>query len=192
VLLPLLPLVRRGLISLSGIVSDSKSGVSGAGRSVSLTTHFCEVNESFKPYKVGSHRHVPEMEAILSETAGSKVSITFVPHLLPLTRGMLSTLYVQASPGVTGDGVRRALTESYGGELFVRILPPGVFPDIAHVRGTNCCDIGFWMDDTTGRLILVSAIDNLLKGAAGQAIQNMNILFDLPETSGLDLVQGAL
>ncbi|MFH1154240.1 MAG: N-acetyl-gamma-glutamyl-phosphate reductase [Pseudomonadota bacterium] len=191
-LLPMIPLVREKLVSLSGIVSDSKSGVSGAGRSVSLTTHFCEVNESFKPYKVGNHRHVPEMEAILSEAAGQPATITFVPHLLPVTRGMLSTIYAQATPGTTADHVRQALEQQYGRDPFVRILPRDTFPDIAHVRGTNFCDIGFWFDNTTGRVILVSAIDNLLKGAAGQAVQNMNIMFGIPEETGLDIIQGAL
>lgn len=191
-LLPSIPLIRKGLIEKQGIISDSKSGVSGAGRSLSLTTHFCEVNESFKPYKVGNHRHVPEMEAILSEAAGEAVSITFVPHLLPLTRGMLTTIYARAAQGADEAAIREALENAYKNDYFVRVLPKGDFPDIAHVRGTNFCDIGLWCDDTTGRVVIVSAIDNLLKGAAGQAVQNMNIMFGFDETQGLRLIPGAI
>ena len=191
-LLPLIPLVRKGLIETNGIISDSKSGVSGAGRAPSLGTHFCETNESFKPYKVGSHRHVPEMEEILSLEAEKPVTITFVPHLLPLTRGMLTTIYGTAIKGTTEEMILDALLDQYGTDSFVRILPRGEFPDIRHVRGTNFCDIGFYLDKTCGRLIIVSAIDNLLKGAAGQAVQNMNLMFGINQGSGLDLFQGAL
>ncbi len=191
-LLPLIPLINNRLVHPEGIVSDSKSGVSGAGRSVSLTTHFCEVNESFKPYKVGSHRHVPEMEAILSRHAEKKMTITFVPHLLPLTRGMLTTVYAQVTEKTTSAIIREVYEKQYQSTPFVRILPKGVFPDIAHVRGTNFCDIGFHLNEETGRLILVSAIDNILKGAAGQAVQNMNIMFGRDETLGLTQIQGPL
>ncbi|HKK90375.1 MAG TPA: N-acetyl-gamma-glutamyl-phosphate reductase [Desulfobacteraceae bacterium] len=191
-LLPVLPLVTEKLIDNHGIISDSKSGVSGAGRSVSLATHYCETNESFKPYKINAHRHVPEMEEVLSIHAGSKTRITFVPHLLPATRGMLSTIYARACDGTTDESIRKTFTSCYGTNSFVRILPPGKFPDIAHVRGTNFCDIGFSLDRTTGQLILVSAIDNLLKGAAGQAVQNMNLMFGIDEKSGLTATPGAI
>jgi len=192
ILLPLLPLLKEGLIHPDDIISDSKSGVSGAGRSVSLSTHFCEVNESFTAYKVGSHRHTPEINEILSLHARQKIAITFVPHLLPLTRGMLSTIYVQAQDSVTEDKIRKTLTACYGNEPFVRILDKNIYPAISYVRGTNCCDIGFHFDKKTKKIIMVSAIDNLLKGAAGQAIQNMNIMFGLDEKTGLSSFQGPL
>lgn len=189
-LLPTIPLIKEGLIKKEGIISDSKSGVSGAGRALSLATHFCETNESFKPYKINSHRHIPEMEEILSIHAGAKVNITFVPHLLPVTRGMLSTIYAAATENVTNEMIRKTLTDYYGNNSFVRILPKGQFPDIAHVRGTNFCDIGLLLDMTSRRLIMVSVIDNLLKGAAGQAVQNMNIMFGLDEETGLRMIPG--
>lgn len=192
VLLPLLPLVRQEIIDTWGIISDAKSGVSGAGRAASLGTHFCEVNESFKPYKIGSHRHVPEMEEVISLEAKKPVAITFVPHLLPLTRGMLTTTYARVKTGITQSMVRDALLAQYQSETFIRVLPQDEFPDIRHVRGTNFCDIGCHLDEKSGQLILVSAIDNLLKGAAGQAVQNMNIMFGLAEKAGLELFQGAL
>ncbi len=192
ILLPLVPLLSSNLISPSGIISDSKSGVSGAGRSLSLTTHFCEVNESFTAYKVGTHRHIPEIEEVLTQAAGQPVALTFVPHLVPVTRGMVSTIYATVNPNVTKTDIRGALETVYGKEPFVRILPEGSFPAMSHVKNTNCCDIGLHMDSASGRLILVSAIDNLIKGAAGQAIQNMNIMFAIDETAGLDLVQSPL
>lgn len=199
-LLPILPLIREGVIKKSGIISDSKSGVSGAGRSLSLSSHFCEVTESFKPYKIGAHRHVPEMEEILSSHAGEKVNITFVPHLLPMSRGMLTTIYAELSEDMinsTTDGniheaILNIFKKYYENRLFVRILPQGKFPDTAHVRGTNFCDIGFWVDDKSGRVIIVSAIDNILKGAAGQAVQNMNLMFGMDEKRGLELIPGAI
>lgn len=188
ILLALLPLIKEGLLNPDGLISDSKSGVSGAGRGLSLTTHFCEVNESFTPYKVGNHRHTPEIEEILGLHAERPVTLTFVPHLVPVTRGMISTIYGQASDGVTLDEIRAAYNKWYENESFVKLLPQGRFPAMSHVRGTNCCDIGCHLEAAAGRLILVSAIDNLLKGAAGQAVQNMNIMFGLDETAGLDTV----
>jgi len=185
-LLPILPLIREGAIRKDGIISDSKSGVSGAGRSLSLTSHFCEVTESFKPYKVGAHRHVPEMEEILSEHAREKINITFVPHLLPMSRGMLTTIYAELSEKTTYEAILKIFMNYYESRHFVRILPKGKFPDTAHVRGTNFCDIGFWVDDKSRRIIIVSAIDNILKGAAGQAVQNMNLMFGMDEKSGLN------
>ncbi len=188
VLLPLIPLLEGGLLDPKSIVVDSKSGVSGAGRSPSLTVHFCEVNESFKAYKVAAHRHAPEMEAVLSRQAGVPVALTFVPHLVPMTRGMLSTIYARPSRALTEAAVRECLTGYYAGRRFVRLRPPGMPPDTLHVRGTNFCDIGWVFDERNDRLVLMSAIDNLVKGAAGQAVQNMNLMFGLDEGAGLDMV----
>jgi N-acetyl-gamma-glutamyl-phosphate reductase len=191
-LLPLVPLIRAGMVDLDGIVVDSKSGVSGAGRSPSLTVHYCEVNESFKAYKVAVHRHAPEMEAVLSREARTPVQITFVPHLVPLSRGMLTTVYARPDGSLTAQKVKDCLTSFYAGRPFVRLRPPGAPPDTLHVRGTNYCDIGFVLDERTRRLILMSAIDNLGKGAAGQAVQNLNLMFGLEETAGLDQIPFAL
>jgi N-acetyl-gamma-glutamyl-phosphate reductase len=192
VLLPLIPLVQGGLLDLGSIVADSKSGVSGAGRSPSLTVHYCEVNESFKAYKVAVHRHNPEMEAVLSREARKPVRITFVPHLVPLSRGMLTTIYARPTGRLTAQTVRDCLAAFYSGRPLIRLRPPELPPDTLHVRGTNCCDIGFVFDERNQRLILMSAIDNLGKGAAGQAIQNMNLMFGLDETAGLDQIPFAL
>jgi N-acetyl-gamma-glutamyl-phosphate reductase len=192
VLLPLIPLVKSGLVELDGIVADSKSGVSGAGRSPSLTVHYCEVSESFKAYKVATHRHAPEMEMVLSRQARTPVQITFVPHLVPMTRGMLTTIYARPTGRLKAETVRECLAAFYAGRSFVRLRSPGAPPDTLHVRGTNCCDIGFVLDERNRRLILLSAIDNLGKGAAGQAVQNMNLMFGLEETAGLDQVPSAL
>ena len=192
ILLPLVPLLKQGLISTQGIISDSKSGVSGAGRSLSLTTHFSEVNESFSAYKVGNHRHTPEINEILSLSAGQDVSLTFTPHLLPLTRGMLSTIYATVLDHVDDQMIRDTFESYYAEKSFVRILPAGRYPAISHVKNTNRCDFGYHFDEKTRQLIIISAIDNLLKGAAGQAVQNMNILFGIPEQTGLDSVQAPL
>lgn len=185
VLLPLIPLVRAGILDLTTIVSDSKSGVSGAGRSLSLGSHFSEVNESFKAYKAATHRHNPEMNEILSKEAGGDVSITFVPHLIPVTRGMLTTTYARLNRDIDTGGIHRIYKDFYRDKAFVRIYPEGRLPDISYVRGTNFCDIGFSIDSKNNRLILVSAIDNLVKGAAGQAVQNMNIILGIDEKRGL-------
>ncbi len=193
ILLPLIPLVRENLISTDNIICDSKSGVSGAGRSLSLSTHFCEVNESFNAYKIGNHRHTPEINEILSlNSQTGNIKITFVPHLIPITRGMLSTIYVETHKGVSEDRIRSVYESYYGEHFFINILEPGSFPAVAHVRGTNRCDIGFYHDNAASRLVIVSAIDNLLKGAAGQAVQNMNLMFGLKDTTGLDSVHSPL
>ena len=184
-LLPVIPLLRNGLLDLTSIIIDAKSGVSGAGRSVSLGTHFCQVNESFKAYKVAEHRHNPEIDAILSREAGEPVSVLFVPHLVPMTRGMLTTLYAGLKKKVTADEIRSCLHAFYDACNFVRICPEGSLPETLHVKGTNYCDIGFKLDEKHGRVIMISAIDNLVKGAAGQAVQNMNIMFGFDETAGL-------
>lgn len=184
-LLPTIPLLRSGLIDPTSIIIDAKSGVSGAGRSLSLGTHFCQVNDSFKAYKVAEHRHNPEIDAILSREARESVSVLFVPHLVPMTRGMLTTQYVGLQNQVTEDDIRACLDVFYGQRPFVRICPEGSLPETLHVKGTNFCDIGFKLDKKHGRVILISVIDNLVKGAAGQAVQNMNIMSDFDESAGL-------
>ena len=188
VLLPLVPLLKSNLIDINNIVADSKSGVSGAGRTLSLTSHFCEVNESFKAYKVAEHRHNPEMEEVLSLESGKPVKITFVPHLVPMTRGILTTIYANPVKNIGSEEIQNCLTSFYSGRSFIRICSGDRIPDTLHVRGTNYCDIGFKLDERNNRLILISAIDNLVKGAAGQAVQNMNIMLGLDETQGLKMV----
>ena len=188
VLLPLLPLIKAPFVDADSIVADSKSGTSGAGRSVSLATHFCEVNEGFKAYKVAEHRHNPEMDEVLSLFAGRTIHLTFTPHLVPMTRGMLTTIYVGLKEDVSTRDVVSYLDSFYADKPFVRICPRGRFPNTMYVRGTNYCDIGFQVAEQTKRLVLISAIDNLVKGASGQAVQNMNIMLGLPETAGLDQI----
>jgi N-acetyl-gamma-glutamyl-phosphate reductase len=185
VLLPLIPLLKKGLLDPSTLIADSKSGVSGAGRSLSLASHYCEVNESFKPYKVADHRHNPEMDAVLSREAQKDVSITFVPHLVPMTRGMLTTIYATPTTDLKAKDVRDCYAAAYSQRPFIRLCSNDRLPDTLNVRGTNYCDIGFKIDERNNRLILVSAIDNLVKGAAGQAVQNMNIMIGFDETAGL-------
>lgn len=184
-ILPLAPFMKENLIDLDSIIVDSKSGASGAGRSLSLTTHFCEVHEGFRAYKVAAHRHTPEMEEVLSNLAGRNVPITFTPHLVPMSRGMLTTIYADLSGDFSDDVVHDQLVSYYKDKPFVRVLASGRVPDTLHVRGTNYCDIGFQIDKRANRLILISVIDNLVKGASGQAVQNMNIMAGLPETAGL-------
>lgn len=183
VLLPLIPFLKSGILDTRTIISDSKSGVSGAGRSPSLTAHFCEVTESFKAYKVAEHRHNPEIDEVLSIEAGTPVNITFVPHLVPMSRGMLTTTYANLVRKVEPQDIQKCLTTFYAGRHFIRITGNRP-PDTLHVRGTNFCDIGFKLDERNNRLILMSAIDNLVKGAAGQAVQNMNLMCGLEEDRG--------
>jgi N-acetyl-gamma-glutamyl-phosphate reductase len=184
-LLPLIPLAKHGLLDLNSLIVDSKSGVSGAGRSLAITSHFCEVNESFKAYKVAGHRHNPEMDAILSREVNQQVHLTFVPHLVPMSRGMLTTIYATVAKPLQAEDIRHCLATAYADCKFIRLCPEGRFPDTLHVKGTNYCDIGFRLDNRTNRLIIISAIDNLVKGAAGQAVQNMNIMLGLDEATGL-------
>lgn len=186
VLLALIPLIRAGMIHTENIIADSKSGVSGAGRSLSLTTHFCEANEAFKAYKIDGHRHRPEMEEVLSKEAGNPIELTFIPHLLPMTRGMLSTLYTSVKGDVKSEDIRDCLMSFYKGRPFVRIYDDAKNPpDVKYVQNSNFCDIGFHLDKKSGRLVLISVIDNLVKGASGQAVQNMNIMLGFDETMGL-------
>jgi N-acetyl-gamma-glutamyl-phosphate reductase len=188
VLLPLVPLVRQGLVEPAMMVADAKSGASGAGRSPSQATHFCEVNESFKPYKVAEHRHNPEMDEILSDEFGEPVHITFVPHLVPMTRGMQTTLYARLHRDAGESEVLQCLQQTFRDCPFIRLRSDGTLPDALHVRGTNHCDIGWRVDAANRLVVMVSAIDNLGKGAAGQAVQNMNLMLGLDETAGLKSV----
>ena len=183
VLLALLPLAERGMID-GPIIVDSKSGVSGAGRGLQEGTLFCEVAESVRAYGVLRHRHIPEMEGQLGRLTGQRTRVYFVPHLIPMNRGILSTIYVNLKSNM-GDGDLYALyLERFQKEPFIRICPPGTFPSTASVRGSNFCDIGFTTQGN--KAVIVSAIDNLTKGASGQAVQNMNIMLDFPETLALE------
>jgi N-acetyl-gamma-glutamyl-phosphate reductase len=189
VILGLAPLLRDGWIDASSIIVDAKSGVSGAGREPQVATLYCEVNEGFKAYKVGGqHRHIPEMEQELAALAGHGITLSFTPHLLPVNRGILSTIYGTLRREVTSEFLTDLYRRHYSDEPFVRICKPGVFPNISSVCGTNCCDIGVTVDQRTNRVIVLSAIDNLIKGAAGQAIQNMNLVCGLSEDTGLKRV----
>lgn len=185
-LLPLLPLVAPGLIDADDIVIDAKSGASGAGRAVRQDTLFTEVSEGLHPYNIGRHRHAPEMEQELSRVVGHPVLVSFTPHLVPMNRGEIATIYVRLAAGCMPSDLRRALAECYREEPFLRVVAEGVVPASRHVRGSNYCLIGVFADRIPGRAIVVSAIDNLVKGASGQAIQNMNLMFGLPETQGLE------
>jgi N-acetyl-gamma-glutamyl-phosphate reductase len=183
----LTPLLQAGLIDSAGIIVDAKSGTSGAGRGAKLDSLYCEVNESFKAYGVGGvHRHIPEIEQELSVQAGAPVVLTFTPHLVPMDRGILSTIYATPVKKTSTEELIECLGTYYANEFFVRVLPKGQFPATGYVRGSNCCDIGVTLDARTGRVIVVSAIDNLVKGASGQAIQNMNLMVGFAEQTGLE------
>jgi len=186
--LPLVPLISAGAISADDIIVDAKSGVSGAGREAKQATLYAEVGEGVHAYGIGAHRHAPEIEQGLSTAAGRPVLVNFTPHLIPMNRGILSTIYAKLADGVDVDGAREILTERYADEPFVNVLPAGKAPSTRHVRASNNCLIGVFADRLPGRVILVSAIDNLVKGASGQAIQNMNVMCSLPETQGLEQV----
>ncbi len=193
-ILTLYPLVEEGLVDLSSIIVDAKSGVSGAGRGAKVQNLYCEVNESVKPYGVTSHRHTPEIEEQLSYAAGmdyengQSVLINFTPHLVPMNRGILSTCYAALKEGVSASQVEDAYRRRYQDEYFIRLLGEGNFPETRWVEGSNFLDIGWTVDPRTHRLVACGALDNLVKGAAGQAVQNMNILFGLKENTGLELV----
>lgn len=189
--LALAPAIVNKLVSTAGIIIDSKSGVTGAGRGLSQANHYPELNEGFHAYKAGAHRHTPEIEQTLSKLSGEKVTITFVPHLLPVNRGILSTCYARLNEGVTKEQIRKAYEDFYKDEYFVRVLPDGAYADIHNIKYSNFCDISIHIDSRTNTLIVTSAIDNMVKGAAGQAIQNMNIIFGLDEKTGLVIVPPA-
>jgi N-acetyl-gamma-glutamyl-phosphate reductase len=185
-LLPLVPLVEARQIDPDDLIIDCKSGVTGAGRSVREDMLFAEVSEGIHAYGVAHHRHTPEMEQELSAAAGRRLKINFTPHLMPMNRGILSTIYVRLANGSTADDLRATLEARYAGEPFVRIAPKGVAPATRHVRGSNHCLVGIFADRVPGRAILVSVLDNLVKGASGQAVQNMNVMQGLAETTGLE------
>jgi N-acetyl-gamma-glutamyl-phosphate reductase len=187
-LIGLIPLVKKGMVSLDGIVVDSKSGVSGAGRDVVLESLFCEVNEGVKAYKIFAHRHTPEIDQELSQVARKEIRVTFVPHLIPMDRGILSTLYVRLKKKMKTDELLNAFHDFYRGEPFIRIYPKGKLPNTKDVRGSNFCDIGVKVNESDGRTVIVTAIDNLVKGASGEAVQNMNIMLGYPETMGLEVL----
>jgi N-acetyl-gamma-glutamyl-phosphate reductase len=187
IILALAPLLKKGLIDLSSIIADSASGVTGAGRAAKVDSLYCEVNEGYKAYGVGGvHRHTPEIEQELSLLAGEPLKITFTPHLVPMDRGILSTIYATPKKPITTEAIVSLYQDFYNGEPFVRVLPQGTLPSTAFVRGSNFCDIAPLVDARTGRIIIISAIDNLVKGASGQAVQNMNIVCGFPETMGLE------
>ncbi len=187
-LIGLIPLAKRGLISLEGIAVDSKSGVSGAGRDLTLESLFCEVNEGVKAYKIFSHRHTPEIEQELSQITEKEIKVTFVPHLIPMDRGILTTLYVHLLKKMKAEELLNAFHDYYRGEPFIRIYPKGKLPNTKDVRGSNFCDIGAMVSEADGRAVIVTAIDNLVKGASGEAVQNMNIMLGYPETMGLEVL----
>jgi N-acetyl-gamma-glutamyl-phosphate reductase len=183
-ILGLAPLVTEGIVS-GDIVIDAKSGVTGAGRSSAVELSFSEVNENFKAYNVGVHRHTPEIDQELTRLAKKPISVLFVPHLLPMNRGILSTMYVGVQESVSNAQIERIYGDAYGSDPFIQIRPAGTFPQTKDVRGTNNCAIGYHCASRSSRLIVISCIDNLVKGAGGQAIQNMNLMYGLSETEGL-------
>lgn len=184
--LGLAPALKNGLIEPGGIIADSKSGVTGAGRGLSQNSHYPDCNEAFSPYKIASHRHTPEIEQTLSILCGSKATVTFVPHLLPVNRGILSTIYTKLKNESSIEEIYQIYQEFYKNERFVRVLPLGSAANLKNVKYSNMCDISLHIDGHNNTLIVVSAIDNMVKGAAGQAIQNMNIICGLNEAEGLD------
>jgi len=184
--LPLMPLLESGGIESADIIIDSKSGVTGAGRDAKQQNLYAEVTEGIHAYGVAGHRHAPEIEQGLSEAAGRPVTVNFTPHLMPMSRGILSSIYVRLADGATAADLRRMLAERYEGEAFVKVLPQGQAPATRHVRGSNHCLIGVFADRVPGRAILLSVIDNLVKGASGQAVQNMNLMAGWNETVGLE------
>jgi N-acetyl-gamma-glutamyl-phosphate reductase len=188
VILALAPALKHRLLDLRSLIADSKSGVSGAGRSAVLSSMYAEVSENFKAYKVTEHRHTPEIEQELSRVAGEKVDITFTPHLAPMKRGILSTVYATLRKPFSEKEVHEIYSEFYAKEKFVRIRPSDFLPATADVCGSNYCDIGLKIDKRFNRLILLSAIDNLVKGASGQAVQSMNLMLGMEESLGLDIV----
>lgn len=184
-ILAVAPLLKHGLIDPASIVVDAKSGISGAGRGLGLNYHLSEAYENVRAYGIAGHRHTPEIEQALSDVAGQEIIISFTPHLIPMTRGILSTCYATLKSGVTAEAVDAAYTGMYGDEFFIRLRGRGGLPATKETRGSNFCDIGWHIDSRTGRVVTVAAIDNLVKGAAGQAVQNLNVMFGLGESTGL-------
>lgn len=184
-ILSIYPLLKEGLIDENSIIVDAKSGTSGAGRSAKTDNLFCEVNENIKAYGITSHRHTPEIEEQLSYAASKTIKINFTPHLVPMNRGILTTAYASLKSNLTYEDVKAVYDKYYGNEKFIRVLNKDVFPQTKWVEGSNFMDVNFKIDERTNRIIIVGAIDNLIKGAAGQAVQNMNIMFNIEETTGL-------
>ncbi|MCI8939622.1 MAG: N-acetyl-gamma-glutamyl-phosphate reductase [Dorea sp.] len=182
------PLAKEGIIDMNTLIVDAKSGTSGAGRGAKLPNLFCEVNENMKAYAVASHRHTPEIEEQLRYASGEDAAINFTPHLVPMNRGILATEYAALKKNVSYEDVKAVYDRYYQDEKFVRVLDEGVLPETKWVEGSNYVDINFKMDPRTNRIIMIGAIDNLVKGAAGQAVQNMNLMFGLDEAEGLNLV----
>lgn len=189
--LGLMPLLLNNLIETKNIICDSKSGATGAGRGLSLSSHFTELNENFAPYKVGAHRHTPEIEETLGTMAGENVTVTFTPHLLPINRGIISTVYCTPKENVDLEKVHTLYTEFYKDKPFVNVLPLGETACTKNVRLSNFCDISLHLNHRKDQIIVVSTIDNMIKGAAGQAIQNMNIILGFDETEGLNYISPA-
>ena len=185
IILGMAPALKNKLVDVTSIIADSASGVSGAGRDPVVNSLFCEVDGGFKAYKVGKHRHTPEIEQELNALAEEKFAISFTPHLLPVKRGILSTIYATLKKDIKLADLHVLYTSFYSQEKFVRICPQGTYPNISSVCGSNYCDIGLAVDQRTRRVVIMAAIDNLIKGAAGQAVQNMNLICSLPEDSGL-------
>ncbi len=187
-ILTLAPLLKENIIDKDSVIIDAKSGTSGAGRGAKVDNLYCEVNESMKAYGVGTHRHIPEIEQELAKAAGIPMYINFTPHLVPMNRGILVTAYASLNKAMTEEEVRDIYEAYYKNENFVRILPKGIFPETRWVEGSNYLDINIKIDPRTNKVIMIGAIDNLVKGAAGQAVQNMNIMFGLEENAGLNLI----
>lgn len=187
-ILGLLPALRNALIDISSIVIDSKSGTSGAGKKADVSVSYCEVNEGFKAYAIGTHRHTPEIEQELSLVSGKEIVVNFTPHLLPVDRGILTTIYAPLLKKAGVSEILKKYNDTYKKEPFVRVLDYGLYPNIKHVRGTNFCDIGLTVNERTNTLIIVTAIDNLVKGASGQAVHNMNIMMGFDEKTALDAI----
>ncbi len=182
------PLAKEGLIDMDSLIIDAKSGTSGAGRSAKTANLFCEVNENIKAYGVATHRHTPEIEEQLGYASGQNVVLNFTPHLIPMNRGILATEYAKLKRNASYEDVKAIYDKYYGKEKFIRVLEKDVYPETKWVEGSNYVDINFKIDERTGRIIMMGAIDNLVKGAAGQAVQNMNLMFGLKESEGLELV----
>ena len=187
-ILSIYPMVKEGLIDPKSIIIDAKSGTSGAGRGAKVPNLFCEVNENIKAYGVATHRHTPEIEEQLGYAAGEEVLINFTPHLVPMQRGILVTAYANLKKEVTYEEVKAVYDKYYKDEYFIRVLNKDETPETRWVEGSNFVDVNFKIDERTGRIIMMGALDNLVKGAAGQAVQNMNIIFGLPENEGLQQV----
>ena len=192
-ILTLYPMVKEGIINPDTIIIDAKSGTSGAGRGAKVANLFCEVNESMKAYGVAGHRHTPEIEEQLGYAAGKEITVNFTPHLVPMNRGILATEYATLIKKPDGtypsyEELKAAYDKYYAKERFVRVLKKGVCPETKWVEGSNYVDVNFVIDERTGRVVMMGALDNLVKGAAGQAVQNMNLLFGFDEAEGLSMV----